>query len=45
MGCCAHIMTIVWYLGWVRYQKSIEALASFLNGILLWGDVENEYVK
>lgn len=21
IGCCAHVMTIIWYLSWARYQK------------------------
>lgn len=40
VGCCAHTMTIVWYLGWARYQESIEAPASFLDGVLLRDDIE-----
>ena len=42
VGCCAHVMTIVWFLGWARYQERIEAPAWFLDGILLRDDLENE---
>lgn len=31
LGCCAHVMTLVWYLGWARHQSpSIAAPAEFL---------------
>ncbi|CAK1587666.1 unnamed protein product [Parnassius mnemosyne] len=40
VGCCAHIMTVVWYLGWARYQNSITAPASILDGILVREDFE-----
>lgn len=35
LGVCAHIMTIVWYLGWARYQNEIHHPAEFLNHILI----------
>ncbi|CAH2087420.1 unnamed protein product [Euphydryas editha] len=35
VGCCTHVMTIAWYLGWARHQEIIHAPASFLNDILL----------
>lgn len=35
VGCCAHIMTIVWYLGWARHQAIISAPASFLDNVLV----------
>lgn len=42
VGSCAHIMTIVWYLGWARHQNDINPPASFLDYILVREDVENE---
>ena len=30
-GCCAHIMTVLWYLGHGRHQLHIQAPADFLN--------------
>lgn len=43
VGSCAHIMTIVWYLGWARHQENpILPPASFLDNILVRDDVENE---
>ncbi|XP_028157568.1 uncharacterized protein LOC114350796 [Ostrinia furnacalis] len=38
VGCCAHTMTIVWYLGWARHQDTIAAPASFLDNILIRED-------
>ncbi|KAJ8721100.1 hypothetical protein PYW08_006565 [Mythimna loreyi] len=35
VGCCAHVMTIVWYLGWARHQNNVVAPASFLDDILI----------
>lgn len=34
VGCCAHIMTIVWYLSWGRYND-VYAPASFLDDYLI----------
>lgn len=42
VGSCAHVMTIVWYLGWARHQPIILPPASFLDGILVRDDIENE---
>lgn len=42
VGCCAHVMTIVWYLGWARYRDDIEPPAQFLDGILVREEIENE---
>lgn len=42
VGSCAHVMTIVWYLGWARHQDNVQPPASFLDGILVREDVENE---
>ncbi|KAL0879440.1 hypothetical protein ABMA27_003191 [Loxostege sticticalis] len=35
VGCCAHTMSIIWYLGWARYQDNIVPPAEFLDSILL----------
>ncbi|GBP34176.1 hypothetical protein EVAR_30728_1 [Eumeta japonica] len=35
IGCCAHVMTLVWYLGWARFQSSINAPAGFLDEVLI----------
>ncbi|XP_045778261.1 uncharacterized protein LOC123876146 isoform X1 [Maniola jurtina] len=35
VGCCAHIMSIVWYLSWARYQEYISPPAHFLDSILV----------
>lgn len=43
IGSCAHVMTIVWYLGWARHQENMPPPpASFLDSILVRDDVENE---
>lgn len=34
VGCCAHIMAIVWYLSWGRYND-VSAPASFLDDIFI----------
>lgn len=38
VGSCAHVMTMVWYLGWARHQDTISAPATFLDGILVRED-------
>lgn len=36
VGCCCHVMTIIWYLGWARHQDTmLSAPASFLDNILV----------
>lgn len=35
VGCCCHVMAIIWYLGWARHQDNISPPASFLDNILL----------
>lgn len=41
VGCCAHTMTVVWFLGWARH-RNVNAPATFLDGILIREDIENE---
>ncbi|XP_023940272.2 uncharacterized protein LOC112047391 [Bicyclus anynana] len=38
VGCCAHTMTLIWYLGWARRQENITAPAGFLDEIVLRDD-------
>lgn len=38
VGCCVHVMTVLWYLSWARY-RSINAPAQFLD------DMFYEYVN
>ncbi|KAJ8708905.1 hypothetical protein PYW07_013509 [Mythimna separata] len=35
VGCCCHVMTIIWYLGWARHQTNIQPPAEFLDNILV----------
>ena len=35
VGWCAHIITIIWFLSWARYQKIINPPAEFLDHILI----------
>ncbi|XP_052742778.1 uncharacterized protein LOC112055836 [Bicyclus anynana] len=35
VGCCAHVMSIIWYLSWARYQENIVPPAQFLDDILI----------
>lgn len=30
VGCCAHVMTVVWFLSWARYND-VYAPATFLD--------------
>lgn len=30
VGCCAHVMTVVWFLSWARYND-VNAPATFLD--------------
>lgn len=32
VGCCAHVMTILWYLSWARF-RTVEPPAPFLDDI------------
>ncbi|CAG4980978.1 unnamed protein product [Colias eurytheme] len=40
VGCCAHTMTLVWYLGWARHQSNISAPAEFLDSVVVREDIE-----
>lgn len=35
VGCCAHVMTVIWFLGWARYEDNINPPAQFLDNVLL----------
>lgn len=35
VGCCAHVMSIIWYLSWARYQKNLVPPAEFLDDVLV----------
>lgn len=35
VGCCSHVMSIVWYLGYARHQANITPPAQFLDEVLL----------
>lgn len=45
VGSCAHVMTIIWYLGWARHQNNILPPAQFLDNVIVREDVENEEVE
>ncbi|RVE39951.1 hypothetical protein evm_015399 [Chilo suppressalis] len=35
IGCCSHIMSIMWYLGYARYLDNLSPPAEILDGILI----------
>lgn len=35
VGCCAHVMVIVWYFGWARHQPTIRLPAANLDNIIV----------
>ncbi|CAH2088900.1 unnamed protein product [Euphydryas editha] len=42
VGCCAYVMTVVWYLGWARHETNIiSAPAQFLDVIVV-RDLDDE---
>uniref|UniRef100_A0A2H1VI07 SFRICE_033666 n=1 Tax=Spodoptera frugiperda TaxID=7108 RepID=A0A2H1VI07_SPOFR len=28
LGCCCHVMTVIWYLGWAKHQNTLSSPAS-----------------
>lgn len=42
VGCCAHVMTVIWYLGWARHQDNISPPAQFLDEVLVSYDTSME---
>ncbi|XP_045453701.1 uncharacterized protein LOC123662980 [Melitaea cinxia] len=42
IGCCAYVMTLVWYLGWARYEENISAPAEFLDDVYIRDFYEND---
>lgn len=41
-GCCSHVMTIIWYLGWARYQNNILPPAQFLDNVIVREDDDDD---
>lgn len=35
VGCCAHIMVIIWYLSYARYEDYIHQPAQFLDDVII----------
>ncbi|XP_035452082.2 uncharacterized protein LOC118277412 [Spodoptera frugiperda] len=35
LGCCCHVMTVIWYLGWARHQNTLSSPATFLDNVLI----------
>lgn len=35
LGCCAHIMCVVWYLGWAQYEPEITLPAVELDNVIV----------
>ena len=33
VGCCAHVATVLWFLGFGRHQSEIPISAAFLNDV------------
>lgn len=42
VGCCAHVMTVIWYLGYARYQEALKHPAAFLDKIFDQAETEDE---
>ncbi|RVE41315.1 hypothetical protein evm_014038 [Chilo suppressalis] len=40
VGCCAHVMTLVWFLGWARHQDNIVPPAAFLDDVVVREDFD-----
>ncbi|XP_041983275.1 uncharacterized protein LOC121736257 [Aricia agestis] len=40
VGCCSHVMTVLWYIGWARFQSNICPPALFLDDLLIEYDIE-----
>uniref|UniRef100_A0A1E1WJE0 SWIM-type domain-containing protein n=1 Tax=Pectinophora gossypiella TaxID=13191 RepID=A0A1E1WJE0_PECGO len=40
LGCCAHVMCIVWYMGWARHQE-IQPPAAFLDQVIISDEEED----
>lgn len=34
VGCCAHVMTVIWYISWARFEQNITPPAQFLDDVL-----------
>jgi hypothetical protein len=42
VGCCAHVATVLWYLGYGQYQSEILIPASFLDDCVESVDIEQQ---
>lgn len=36
VGCCAHVMTVIWYIGWARFEQDVTPPAQFLDNVLCY---------
>lgn len=39
VGCCAHVMVIIWYFGWARHQPTILLPAANLDNVIVDEDI------
>lgn len=44
IGCCSHVMCIVWFLGWARHQDDIRRPALFLDTIIIDDDYDDSII-
>ena len=42
VGCCAHVMSILWYLGFCRFNNNFDFPASFLDDVTVILESEDE---
>lgn len=44
IGCCSHVMCIVWFLGWARHQDVVRRPALFLDTIIIDDDYDDSII-
>lgn len=42
VGCCAHVMTIIWYLAFARYEETLKHPAAYLDRIFDDAETDEE---
>lgn len=42
LGCCSHVMCVVWYMGWARHQEVLPCPPAAFLDTLIRHDIENE---
>lgn len=44
IGSCAHVVCLVWFLGWARHQDAVRRPALFLDSLIIDNDEDDDWL-